>query len=69
MTANAGTLELITSYETVARVFTFHELDVTDESLGLERLPGESESGWMRLEPKLKWSGSRQASEGIMFMA
>jgi hypothetical protein len=69
VTANAGTLELITSYETIAREFTLHELDATNENFGLERQLGEGESGWIRLEGKLERSGFRQASEGMMFMA
>ena len=69
MTANAGTLELISSYETVAREFTLHELDATNKTFRLQRLLGEGESRWTRLEAKLERSGLRQASEGIMFMA
>ena len=67
MTDHAGTLELITSYETIAREFTLHELDATNENFGLEHLPGEGESGCIRLEGNLEMSGFRQASEGIMF--
>jgi hypothetical protein len=69
VTANAGTLELITSYETIAQEFTLHELDATNENFGLERQPGKGESGWIRLVRKLGRSAFRQASEGMMFMA
>ena len=56
---------MVSSYETIAQEFSVH--DAINEILGLERLPGEGESGWMRLEAKLGTSGSNQASEGIMF--
>jgi hypothetical protein len=68
MTGKEDILELITSYETIAREFTLHELDATKEYFGLERQPGEGESGWIRLERKLGRSAFRQASEGMMFM-
>ena len=69
MTDNEDILELITSYETIAREFTLHEVDATNENFGLECQPDDGESGWIRLEGKLGRSGFRQASEGMMFMA
>jgi hypothetical protein len=64
-------LELITSYETIAREFTLHKFGATNENFGLERLtqPGEGESSWIWLVRKLGKSPFRQASEGMMFMA
>jgi len=62
-------LELITSYETIAREFTLHKFGATNENFGLELQPGEGESRWIRLKGKLGRSPFRQASEGMMFMA